>query len=261
MARLFDGIDLGRGLDVDDDLRPGAGRARHVRGGGRGRGRAPRAPARARSRRTSSRSSSPRRSGWCPSGPAMRLVGDLIAFCTDEMPLWHPISVSGYHIREAGATAAQELAFTIADGLAYVEELVAPGRRPRPLPAALLVLLQLPHRLLRGGRQDPRRPAPVGHADARARRRPRPALVAAAHPRPDLRRLAHGPAAAAQRGPHGHRGARRRASRAPSRSTPTPTTRRSRSRPLESATLALRTQQMIADETGAARSADPLGGS
>jgi methylmalonyl-CoA mutase N-terminal domain/subunit len=65
-----------------------------------------------------------------PERPGMRLVGDLIAFCTDEMPLWHPISVSGYHIREAGATAAQELAFTLADGIAYVQELVDRGLDP-----------------------------------------------------------------------------------------------------------------------------------
>ena len=54
----------------------------------------------------------------------MRLVGDLIEFCSTEMPRWHPVSISGYHIREAGSTAAQELAFTIADGVAYVDELV-----------------------------------------------------------------------------------------------------------------------------------------
>ncbi len=65
-----------------------------------------------------------------PERPAMRLVTDLIAFCAEEMPLWHPVSVSGYHIREAGSTAAQELAFTIADGVAYVEELVARGIDP-----------------------------------------------------------------------------------------------------------------------------------
>ena len=65
-----------------------------------------------------------------PERPGMRLVGDLISFCTDEMPLWHPISVSGYHIREAGATAAQELAFTLADGVAYVQELVDRGLDP-----------------------------------------------------------------------------------------------------------------------------------
>jgi methylmalonyl-CoA mutase, N-terminal domain len=56
-----------------------------------------------------------------PPEPSMRLVIDMIEFCAEEMPLWHPISISGYHIREAGSTAAQELAFTLADGFAYVE--------------------------------------------------------------------------------------------------------------------------------------------
>jgi methylmalonyl-CoA mutase N-terminal domain/subunit len=65
---------------------------------------------------------------WCfPVDPAMRLCGDMIEWCTAEMPRWHPISVSGYHIREAGATAAQELAFTIKDGLTYVEQAVERG--------------------------------------------------------------------------------------------------------------------------------------
>jgi len=56
-----------------------------------------------------------------PPAPSMRLVTDMIEFCSREMPLWHPISISGYHIREAGSTAAQELAFTLADGFTYVE--------------------------------------------------------------------------------------------------------------------------------------------
>ncbi|HET6682821.1 MAG TPA: methylmalonyl-CoA mutase family protein, partial [Gaiella sp.] len=56
-----------------------------------------------------------------PPGPSMRLVTDMVEFCATEMPLWHPISVSGYHIREAGSTAAQELAFTLKDGFTYVE--------------------------------------------------------------------------------------------------------------------------------------------
>src|SRR5881409_3555532 len=56
-----------------------------------------------------------------PPEPSMRLVVDMIEFCAREMPLWHPISISGYHIREAGSTAAQELAFTLANGFAYVE--------------------------------------------------------------------------------------------------------------------------------------------
>jgi methylmalonyl-CoA mutase N-terminal domain/subunit len=57
----------------------------------------------------------------------MRLVTDMVEFCSREMPLWHPISISGYHIREAGSTAAQELAFTLADGFTYVEWAVERG--------------------------------------------------------------------------------------------------------------------------------------
>ena len=65
---------------------------------------------------------------WCfPVDPAMRLVTDMIEWCTTAMPRWHPISISGYHIREAGSTAAQELAFTLKDGLTYVEHAVARG--------------------------------------------------------------------------------------------------------------------------------------
>ncbi len=56
-----------------------------------------------------------------PPRPHLRLVGDLMAFCATHTPRYHPISVSGYHIREAGSTAVQELAFTLADGFAYVE--------------------------------------------------------------------------------------------------------------------------------------------
>jgi methylmalonyl-CoA mutase, N-terminal domain len=56
-----------------------------------------------------------------PPRPHLRLIGDLLRFCADRCPKWHPISVSGYHIREAGATAAQEIAFTLADGFAYLE--------------------------------------------------------------------------------------------------------------------------------------------
>src|SRR5215213_4723418 len=65
---------------------------------------------------------------WCfPVDPAMRLLGDMMQWCTRHMPRWHPVSISGYHIREAGSTAAQELAFTLKDGLTYVEEQVARG--------------------------------------------------------------------------------------------------------------------------------------
>src|SRR5215204_4273272 len=65
---------------------------------------------------------------WCfPIEPAMRLVGDMIEWCTEHMPRWHPISISGYHIREAGSNAQQELAFTLKDGFTYVEQAIERG--------------------------------------------------------------------------------------------------------------------------------------
>ncbi|HYZ70284.1 MAG TPA: methylmalonyl-CoA mutase family protein [Thermoleophilaceae bacterium] len=65
---------------------------------------------------------------WCfPVEPAMRLVTDMIEFCTRRLPRWHPISISGYHIREAGSTAQQELAFTLKDGFTYVERAIERG--------------------------------------------------------------------------------------------------------------------------------------
>jgi methylmalonyl-CoA mutase N-terminal domain/subunit len=65
---------------------------------------------------------------WCfPIEPAMRLVTDMVEFCSERMPRWHPISISGYHIREAGSTAQQELAFTLKDGFTYVERAIERG--------------------------------------------------------------------------------------------------------------------------------------
>jgi methylmalonyl-CoA mutase, N-terminal domain len=65
---------------------------------------------------------------WCfPIDEAMRLLGDMIEWCSSNMPRWHPVSISGYHIREAGSTAAQELAFTLKDGLTYVGQAVERG--------------------------------------------------------------------------------------------------------------------------------------
>jgi methylmalonyl-CoA mutase, N-terminal domain len=62
-----------------------------------------------------------------PPAPSMRLVTDLFAYCADYMPDWNTISISGYHIREAGSTASQEVAFTLADGIAYVEAAIGAG--------------------------------------------------------------------------------------------------------------------------------------
>jgi methylmalonyl-CoA mutase N-terminal domain/subunit len=65
---------------------------------------------------------------WCfPIDPAMRLMGDMIEWSSRTMPRWHPVSISGYHIREAGSTAAQEIAFTLKDGFTYVEQAIDRG--------------------------------------------------------------------------------------------------------------------------------------
>jgi methylmalonyl-CoA mutase N-terminal domain/subunit len=68
---------------------------------------------------------------WCfPIDPAMRLLGDMVQWCASAMPRWHAVSISGYHIREAGSTAAQELAFTLKDGFTYVEQAIERGLDP-----------------------------------------------------------------------------------------------------------------------------------
>src|SRR5262249_19371999 len=65
-----------------------------------------------------------------PPRPSMRLTTDLFAYCAERLPSWNTISISGYHIREAGSTAVQELAFTLANGLAYCEAAIAAGLEP-----------------------------------------------------------------------------------------------------------------------------------
>ena len=62
-----------------------------------------------------------------PPGPSMRLITDLFSYCNERIPRWNTISISGYHMREAGATAAQEIAFTLADGIAYVQAALDAG--------------------------------------------------------------------------------------------------------------------------------------
>ncbi len=62
-----------------------------------------------------------------PPGPSLRLISDVIGYCSENLPKWNPISISGYHIREAGATAVQELAFTFANGVAYVQSAIEAG--------------------------------------------------------------------------------------------------------------------------------------
>jgi methylmalonyl-CoA mutase N-terminal domain/subunit len=63
----------------------------------------------------------------CPPAPSLKMINDIIRFCVESVPRYHPVSVSGYHIREAGSTAAQELAFTLYDGLTYVKSALDAG--------------------------------------------------------------------------------------------------------------------------------------
>ncbi len=171
-----------------------------------------------------------------------------------------PISISGYHMREAGSTAAQEVAFTLANGLAYVEAALDRGPRDRRVRAAPLLLLQRPQQLPRGGGEVPRRAPAVGRAGARALRAARRALALAALPHPD-------------RGLDPHRAAAENnvvrvaiqalaAVCGGTQSLHTNSLDEALGLPTEEAArLALRTQQVIAHESGVADVADPLGGS
>ena len=100
-----------------------------------------------------------------PPRPSMRLTTDLFASCEERLPNWNVISISGYHIREAGSTAVQEIAFTLANGLAYCRAAVEAGLWATSSAAALL-LLQRSQPLLPGGGEVPGRAAAVGETPA-----------------------------------------------------------------------------------------------
>ena len=109
-----------------------------------------------------------------PPRPSMRLTTDLFAYCAERLPSWNTISISGYHIREAGSTAVQELAFTLANG-----HRLRPGGGRRGALAgrvrrAALVLLQRAQPLLPGGGEVPRGAAALGADHARPVRRHEP---------------------------------------------------------------------------------------
>ena len=143
----------------------------------------------------------------------MRLVTDTIEFGTKEMPRWNTISISGYHIREAGSTAVQELAFTIADGMAYVEAAIERGLRVDDFAPRLSFFFNSPQRLLRGDRQVPRVAPDLAQAHDRALPRGERALDVDALPHPDRGRVADAAAAAEQPHPGGDPGTGRRARR------------------------------------------------
>ena len=196
-----------------------------------------------------------------PPAPSLRLVTDTVEFGTRELPRWNTISISGYHIREAGSTAVQELAFTIADGIAYVEDALARGLRfddfaPRlsfffnshndffeeiaKFRAARRIWYRLCTRALRGRER---------------------ALHLDALPHPDRGRLAHRAATAEQPDPGRHPGPGRACWAGPS-ALHTDAYDEAWAVPSEEAALlALRQQQILAEESGVANTVDPLGGS
>ena len=120
--------------------------------------------------------------------PHLRLIGDLMEYCAENIPAYKPLSVSGYHIREAGSTAAQELAYTLADGFGYVELGLSRGLDIEKFARPVLLLRQ-PPRLLRGDREVPRGPPHLGPLAARRLRRHHRQGAVAALPHPDAKSL------------------------------------------------------------------------
>lgn len=196
----------------------------------------------------------------CPPEPALRIVVDMIEFTTRYVPRFHPVSISGYHIREAGATAVQELAFTLADGLAYVEACVRRGLDVDSFAPRLSFFFDIHNDFfeeiakLRAARRmwarfmrerfGARRPESM-----RLRTHTQTAGVSATAQQPlnNIARVALQALAAVLGG---------------AQSLHTNSYDETWALPTEEAvTVALRTQQIIAEETGVALTIDPLGGS
>ena len=195
-----------------------------------------------------------------PPEPSMRIVADIIEYTARHMPKFNSISISGYHMQEAGATSVQELAFTLADGLEYVRAALSRGLDDRRVRAAPVVLLRHRHELLHGDRQAARRAAAVGAADGssssrRTRRASRCARTARppGSASPSRTRTTTSSARRSRRWP--------RCSAARSPCTPTRSTRRWRCRPRSRREIARNTQLILAEETGIPHVVDPLGGS
>ena len=134
-----------------------------------------------------------------PPVPSMRLTTDTFAYCDAELPRWNTISISGYHIREAGSTAVQEVAFTLANGIAYVEAAIAAGLEVDRFGPRLSFFFNAHNDLMEEVAKFRAARSPVGAHHARPLRRHRAARDDPALPRPDGRQHAHRPAAAQQR--------------------------------------------------------------
>jgi methylmalonyl-CoA mutase N-terminal domain/subunit len=196
----------------------------------------------------------------CPPEPAVRIVGDMIEFCMREVPKFHPVSISGYHIREAGASAVQELAFTLADGIAYVDAGVKRGLDPNQFAPQLsfffdihsdffeeIAKLRAARRMWartmkeRFGVTNPKAMLLRTHTQTAG------VSLTAQQPLNNVARVAL-QALAAVLG-----GAQSRHTNSFDETWALPTE--------EAVTVALRTQQVIAEESGVASTIDPLGGS
>jgi methylmalonyl-CoA mutase N-terminal domain/subunit len=195
----------------------------------------------------------------CPPTPAVRIVVDMIEFCMRSVPKFHPVSISGYHIREAGATAVQELAFTLADGIAYVEAAVRRGLPVDRFGPQLsfffdihsdffeeIAKLRAARRMWatimkeRFGATDPRAMLLRTHTQTAG------VSLTAQQPLNNVARVAIQALAAVLGG---------------AQSLHTNSYDETWALPTEEAvTLALRTQQIVAEETGVASTVDPLGG-
>ena len=128
-----------------------------------------------------------------PPRPSMRLTTDLFAYCEERIPRWNTISISGYHIREAGSTAVQELAFTLANGIAYCEAAVAAGLSPDAFGARLSFFFNAHNDFFQEVAKFRAARTAVGADHARPLRRHDQAGAGAPLPRPDGRLDAHRP--------------------------------------------------------------------
>ncbi len=195
-----------------------------------------------------------------PPEPSLRIVTDMIEFCARRVPRWHPVSISGYHIREAGSTAVQELAFTIADGICYVEEALRRGLKVDDFAPRLSFFWDLHNDFLeeiaklraarrmwarlmkeRFGAKNPRSMMLRTHAQTAG------VSLTAQQPLNNIVRVAIQALAGVLGG---------------TQSLHTNSMDETYALPTEQAVMvALRTQQIIAEETGVTNTVDPLGGS
>jgi methylmalonyl-CoA mutase N-terminal domain/subunit len=196
----------------------------------------------------------------CPPRPSVKIIVDMIEFCAKYVPKWHPVSISGYHIREAGSTAVQELAFTLADGIGYVEECIERGLNVDDFVPRLSFFFNVHNDFLeevakfraarrmwakimreRFGAKNPKSWMLRTHAQTAG------CSLTAQQPLNNVVRVAIQALAAVLGG---------------TQSLHTNSMDETLSLPTEEAvTVALRTQQIIAEESGVVNSIDPLGGS